>query len=244
MHKSLRIAIIIVGAALVLGTLTFVTLVRTYTVQVVPQMSYVLWNDRQLVIFVQSVHVGASSTLLQQVTYPATRWLKMPPLPQERRAGNFITILRFENGTLQPPVEGPVGAMAMSPLLGRGQDVYFVDGRPLVPGGAWNGREIEPVKAEAYTRALRSATAADAHGWHAGSFVTTGGRELSVQVRGEAATVKGSRSGTDAWIDLVHAGAAPMRVFDVKLASHPVSAREYESSFPLKPNRPGVFTVF
>jgi hypothetical protein len=230
MRRSLRIAAVTVIAATLLVTAAFVTTVRTYTTQVVAQGAHVIWNERQLVIFVESIHVGTSSTILQQVAYPATDWLGIRPFPPEQRKAYYTTILRVENGELQPPMQLQLApAVALSSAAQRPR---IVAGRMLVPGGFWNGREIEPLTAEEYLRVLRTSAAGDLEGWHIGGVLRNPPRDdLPVEVLGEPATLKASRAGPETSIDLVRAGAAPMRVFDVKAATHPVSAREYESTF-------------
>lgn len=228
MRPSLKLGALVVVVGLVLGAAALATVARTFRVQGAVEFAYAIWNDEQLVVFVVRTVEGASPTVLEQLGLS----VRGTPAIYSKRWAVISTVVRFQNGVVRSTTHhagdrDPANVPFPNPLP------RFLNGRPLVVSGFWNGNEIERVETTEYMRLLHLPESEDVAGrWHAGSLLrSVGVFELPVHVRGEVVRVKTSRTDTDASIELLRAGAPAVRLFDVRLAPSVVSSAEYESIF-------------
>jgi hypothetical protein len=230
MPRSMRIAAVGVVAATILGSAILATVVRTFTSQSVVQSAYVVWNDQQLVVFVLVGRIGVSATVLQQVRSHVSRPLGIRYVFPEQRGSVFTTVLRFEEGAWQPRTEVPLEPGPELLSLGRDPALNFVNGWPLVPGGLWNGREIELLGPGRATR--RRSPPYAAMSWHAAWLLETAtATDVRISTGREAMTLRAARSEAQVAIDLIRDGTTPRRVLEVDLRSRPISRREFESIY-------------
>jgi hypothetical protein len=228
--RSLRLTIVI-AAALLIGSAMFVAAARTYTVLVLLGSSYAIWNDEQLVVFVRTTHVGTRATVFEQLENRAKAALHVMAARRQSLAA-VVEVACLEGATVRHMAHvaargASIGLLNISPPVPR-----FVDGRPLVFGGFWNGREIEHVDPEDFVRLRKTASAADAGRWKQGVLLARPAPlDLTLTFRGDVVTLKGTRTRGHAFVDLIRGHEAPMRILDVALDELAVSAREFEATF-------------
>jgi len=166
MRRSWRIAFVVVVAIALLGSAIFGVFVRTYTVGVLIDSAFAIWNDEQLVVFVQEATGGTSATVLQQLMRPAVNRSGIPALTARHTYTARTDIFRVEHGEVLPPIYIP---RSERDALALAWEPRFVEGRPLLFGGFWNGRQIEMLDVEDYLCYMRSPKVpADDGRWHSG----------------------------------------------------------------------------
>lgn len=227
MQPSVRIATVTFLVTAFIGLGIFVATVRTYTVSMAVASAFAIWNDEALVVFMPRRSSGSSLTILQQLADPIGRLAGMRSSSPRRLASTDAIIIRFENEAVSISRRPPGWTPVPRPR--------FIDGRLLIFGGVWNGRQIDTLDPNEYVRLMGSIQPDDAGGWHSAFLFEGGVADVPVLIRGEAFTLRGSRTADGVTIDLVRNAAAPMRLIDVRLASRAVSAREFESTFGSSP---------
>ena len=228
MRLSVKIAAVTIVAGTVLASAMFVAVVPTYTVSASVNSAFVIWNDDVLVVFVPRRNVGSAQTILEQLASLVARWAGMRAFSPRQALTTDGVILRFENGVVRTSRRAPWSASVPRPR--------FIDGRLLLFGGVWNGREIDTIDPNEYLRLMRSPQPDDPGTWHSQVLLEgAASAALPVRIRGEAFTLKSSTIGAGVTIDLVRDGAvgpaSSTRLFELRSGAQAISAREYESMF-------------
>lgn len=237
-RRRLLTGVVAIIALMVGGSLVLITSARSYILSTQILAAYAIWDDTQLVVFVHTGVLGGTSPFLEQLRAQTGTLLGQHKTTTWRRWSNVTSVVRYEGGVVTPMTHvnldrNPAGDFLFTPRP------RFVNGRALVVAGFWNGRAIERLPAQEYLRLSRDPAPDDPGRWHASQLLQDAGvLEVPVQVRGAAAALHVSRSEVEAVIDLVRPGAAPVRLFETKLAPHVVSEREYESSLKRESSGP------
>jgi hypothetical protein len=236
MHPTLRIVVVVVLAVTVVASAIFATVVRTYRVQPLLESVYAIWDDEQLVVFAYSVNMGTSQTVLDGLQSTARKFLHWSSRwPGPERFAGVATVACFEDGAVRRTVQ--VSLNESPPLERLTRPPRFVEGRPLIIGGFWNGTAIERVAPKEYIEMIEARTPDEPGRWHSGSLLPrTGTSELTVSLRGQAMTVRATRSASSVSIDLVRPAAAPTRLVDLPLGARAVSEREFNRSLRVLPD--------
>jgi hypothetical protein len=235
-RRRLMTAAVAMVAFMVGGSLIAVTAARTYYLSSQIEAAYAIWNDAQLVVFVHSGVLGGSSTLLEQLRAQTNTPRGIHATTQWMRWTNLTHVVRYEDGVATPRTYFMLDRDAADGFL-FGPRPRFVNGRALVVAGFWNGHAIERLPAQEYARLSRDPAADDPGGWHWSELLQpSSALDLPVQVRGETGTLRALRSNVAASIELLRAGAPPIRLFDVKLGPRAVSGAAYASILDAKPS--------
>ena len=209
MRLSVKIAAVTIVAGLVLACAIFVAVVPTYTVSASVNSAFVIWNDDVSVVFVPRRNVGSARTSLEQLASLVARWAGMRAFSPRQCLTTDGVILRFENGAVRTSREKKKRRAPWSASVPRPR---FIDGRLLLFGGVWNGREIDTIEPNEYLRLMSSPQPDDPGTWHS-QFLLEGSAsaDLPLRIRGEAFTLKSSTIGAGVTIDLVRDGASVLR---------------------------------
>jgi hypothetical protein len=227
MRPSVRIAAVTLLVTTLIGVAAFVATVRTYTISMSVASAFAVWNDESLVVFMPRRSSGSSLTILQQLVDSVGRWTGMRNSSPRPAFSTDAIIVRVENGAAVTSRRAPGWTPFPRPR--------FIEGRLLLFGGVWNGRQIETLDQSEYVRLMNSSQPDDAGRWHSAFLLEDAVADVPVRIRGEAVTLRGSRSATGVTIDLLRDTAAPMRLIDVRFAPLAVSAREFASTFGSSP---------
>ena len=222
MNKRLDAAMIAVAVVTLVVAMMWAN-IRTYHVATQVAFDTVIWNDRQLVLFINTLDDGASMTMFEAVPRAAQglfgRWGT-----RDRVVRSNVTIVRYEDGALTRA------------LIGRRGEPFpkFVEGRPYLLGGVWTGRQLVPIDGEEQRRI--SGAPRNTGEWHSENalfFHARGGtRDISVHVGGEKMSLRTTRTGDERAIDLIRHQASPLRLWSGSTAGRSVSAAEFERLFP------------
>lgn len=235
-NLTLRIAFIGLVSMIVVASATIATVARTYWSLTLLESAFALWDDRQVVVFVHTGNMGLSSAMIDRLQIRAN-WYPIRP-PATGRFAGVTRIVRVEDGVIRH------ATFAVPGVAGWANDGFlprFIEGKPLVIGGFWNGSEVERIAPDDYRALTQSEDSEDQTGrWQNGPLMHWTGLpprhfmgtvDLPVTVRGESMTLRSSLSKSHVSIDLLRAEGTPTRLIDLPLESKVVNKHDFDAMF-------------
>ena len=225
MHKRLNAVMFAVALVTLLVGVMWASL-RTYYVTTRVNFDTVIWNDRQLVLFLNTYDSGASMRVFEALPGAARRLLWGEIGGRYTIGHSSVTIVRFQDGALT----------RASIERWRGERYpRFVEGRPYLLGGVWTGQELVPIDVAEERRI--STAPRKAGGWHYENALFfnargSGVRDITVRVGGEAMTLRTTRAGEELAIELIRPAAPSLRLWSASTGERGVSAAEFDQLFP------------
>jgi hypothetical protein len=223
---------------IVVAGATLVPVTRTYGSLAMLESAFAIWDDRQVVVFVHTGHIGTSTTLVDRLQIRAN-WYPIKSPVQASGIAGVTTVVRIEDGLVRP------ATLVLPGIMGYANEDFlprFAEGKPLVIGGFWNGTEVERIPADDYRALMQSEDSEDQAGrWHSGSLVrwmgslpprrAEGAVDLPVSVRGESMTVRSTLGKRRIAIELLRAGKTSTLIDLPLLESKKVSKHEFDAMF-------------
>ena len=224
MSKRLSAVMIAVAVVTLMVTVMWAN-IRTYYVGSDVATDTVIWNDRQLVLFIMTSDSGTSMKMFEAVPGAAKRLLGSWGAPQHHMRQR-VTIVRYEDGVVTRT------------LVNRSGQPYprFVEGRPYLLGGVWTGQQVTPIAQHEQRRINAHPEApGDIGEWRRETTLFWRSRaaalDVPVRVGGETMSLRATRTGDEFAIDLIRKPAPPLRLWSTSTAGRSVSAGEYERLF-------------